>query len=135
MKMQLAHELKKETLLQCYKFALLNVDVPYLTEQLVRTQLAHDLCLRCNFNVAAPCPKTAARADVAISWIEDGTLIQCYNCTIPKCCHILSKRTAASADAARLFLFLSELMDIFVAGRDQSAADQPNNLAEGHPPL
>jgi hypothetical protein len=35
----------------------------------------------------------------------------------------------------RLFLFLSELMDLFVAGRDRSAADQPNNLAEGHPPL
>jgi hypothetical protein len=35
----------------------------------------------------------------------------------------------------RLFLFLSQLMDLFVAGRDQSAADQPNNLAEGHPPL
>jgi hypothetical protein len=34
-----------------------------------------------------------------------------------------------------LFLFLSELVDLFVAGRDQSAADQPNNLAEGHPPL
>ena len=33
------------------------------------------------------------------------------------------------------FLFLFELMDLFVAGRDQSAADQPNNLAEGHPPL
>jgi len=32
-------------------------------------------------------------------------------------------------------LFLFELMDLFVAGRDQSAADQPNNLAEGHPPL
>jgi len=27
------------------------------------------------------------------------------------------------------------IMDLFVAGRDQSAADQPNNLAEGHPPL
>jgi hypothetical protein len=35
----------------------------------------------------------------------------------------------------RLFFFLSELMDLFVAGRDQSAADQPNNLAECHPPL
>jgi hypothetical protein len=35
----------------------------------------------------------------------------------------------------RLFLFLPELMELFVAGRDQSAADQPNNLAEGHPPL
>ena len=35
----------------------------------------------------------------------------------------------------RLFLFLSELMDLFVSGRDQSAADQPNSLAEGHPPL
>ena len=35
----------------------------------------------------------------------------------------------------RLFLILSELMDLFVAGRDQSAADQPNNLAEGHPQL
>ena len=32
----------------------------------------------------------------------------------------------------RLFLFLSELMDLFVAGRDQSGADQPNYLAEGH---
>jgi hypothetical protein len=35
--------------------------------------------------------------------------------------------------------FLSQqnnrLMDLFVAGRDQSAADQPNNLAEGHPQL
>ena len=31
--------------------------------------------------------------------------------------------------------FLSELMDLFVTGRHQSAADQPNNLAEGHPPL
>jgi hypothetical protein len=35
----------------------------------------------------------------------------------------------------RLFLFLSELMDLFVAGRDQLAADQPNNLDEGHPLL
>ena len=26
-------------------------------------------------------------------------------------------------------------MELFVAGQDQSAADQPNNLAEGHPPL
>jgi hypothetical protein len=26
------------------------------------------------------------------------------------------------------FFFLSELMDLFVAGRDQSAANQPNNL-------
>ena len=26
-------------------------------------------------------------------------------------------------------------MDLFVAGRDQSAADQPNNLAEGHSPF
>ena len=31
--------------------------------------------------------------------------------------------------------FLSELMDLFVTGRVQSAANQPNNLAEGHPPL
>ena len=34
-----------------------------------------------------------------------------------------------------IFLLLSEFMDLFVAGQDQSAADQPNNLAEGHPPL
>ena len=32
-------------------------------------------------------------------------------------------------------LFLSELLDLFMAGRDQSAADQPNYLAEGHPQL
>jgi hypothetical protein len=35
----------------------------------------------------------------------------------------------------RLFLFLSELMDLFVAGQHQSEADQLNNLDEGHPPL
>jgi len=35
----------------------------------------------------------------------------------------------------RLFLFLSELMGYFMAGQDQSAADQPSNLAEGLPPL
>jgi len=35
----------------------------------------------------------------------------------------------------RLFLFLSKLTDLFVAGRDQSAADQPNNLALGQYPL
>ena len=39
----------------------------------------------------------------------------------------------------RVHDFLSQqntrLMDLFVAGRDQSAADQPNNLAEGQPPL
>ena len=34
-----------------------------------------------------------------------------------------------------LFLFLSELMDLFVAGQDQSATDQPNNLAEDPPIL
>jgi len=26
-------------------------------------------------------------------------------------------------------------MDLFVAGQDQSAADRPNNLAEGPPPI
>ena len=40
-----------------------------------------------------------------------------------------------SQQYTRLFLFLSQLMELFAAGRDQSAADQPNNLAEGHPPL
>jgi hypothetical protein len=41
-----------------------------------------------------------------------------------------------SQQNTRLFLFRSELlMNFFVAGRDQSAADQPNNLAEGHPTL
>ena len=40
-----------------------------------------------------------------------------------------------SQQNTRLFLILSELMDLFVAGRDQLAGDQPNNLAEGHPPL
>jgi len=36
---------------------------------------------------------------------------------------------------AKLFFFVSELMDLFLAGRDQPQADQPNDLAEGHPPL
>jgi hypothetical protein len=40
-----------------------------------------------------------------------------------------------SQQNTRLFLILSELINLFVAGRDQSAADQPKNLAEGHPPL
>jgi len=40
-----------------------------------------------------------------------------------------------SQENNRLFLFLSELMDLFVAGRDQLAANQPNYLTEGHPPL
>jgi hypothetical protein len=35
----------------------------------------------------------------------------------------------------RLFPFLSELIDLFVAGREESAAARPNNLAEGPPPL
>ena len=37
--------------------------------------------------------------------------------------------------AGRAHLLFFELRDLFVAGRDQSAADQPNYLAEGHPPL
>ena len=37
--------------------------------------------------------------------------------------------------AQKLFLFLSVLLDLFVDGRDRSAADQPNYLAEGHPRL
>jgi len=31
------------------------------------------------------------------------------------------------------FFFVSELMDLLLIGEDQSQADQPNNLAEGHP--
>jgi len=34
-----------------------------------------------------------------------------------------------------IHLWLADLMHLFVTGRDQSAADQPNNLAVGHPPL
>jgi len=32
-----------------------------------------------------------------------------------------------------LLLFVSELVDLLLTGKDQSQADQPNNLAEGHP--
>ena len=32
-----------------------------------------------------------------------------------------------------LFFFVSELMDLLLTGEDQSQADQPNKLAEGHP--
>ena len=32
-----------------------------------------------------------------------------------------------------LFFFVSELMDLLLTGEDQSQADQPNILAEGHP--
>ena len=31
------------------------------------------------------------------------------------------------------FFFVSELMDLLLTGEDQAQADQPNNLAEGHP--
>jgi len=47
----------------------------------------------------------------------------------------LSRTRLIFSSEQSLFLFLSELMDLFVAGRDQSAANQPNNLAEGRPPL
>jgi hypothetical protein len=40
-----------------------------------------------------------------------------------------------SRSEQKTFFFLSEVMDLFVAGREQSAANQPNNLAEGLPPL
>eukprot|EP00983_Pelagomonas_calceolata_P015217 483697-Pelagomonas_calceolata.AAC.1 len=33
----------------------------------------------------------------------------------------------------KLYLFISELVDIMLTGKDQSQADQPNNLAEGLP--
>jgi len=39
-----------------------------------------------------------------------------------------------SQQNARLFLLLFELVVILVAGRDQSAADQPNKLAEARSP-
>ena len=32
-----------------------------------------------------------------------------------------------------LFFFVSELLDLLLTGEGQSQADQPNNLAEGHP--
>jgi len=32
-----------------------------------------------------------------------------------------------------LIFFVSEFMDLLFTGEDQSQADQPNNLAEGHP--
>jgi len=40
-----------------------------------------------------------------------------------------------SQQNTKISFFISDLMDLFVAGRDQPAADQPNNLAEGHPQL
>jgi hypothetical protein len=47
----------------------------------------------------------------------------------------------AYSDLTLPYLWLAETSQqpisqtLFVAGRDQSAADQPNNLAEGLPPL
>ena len=63
-----------------------------------------------------------------------------FSAAHPICCNRSSTNNQPvhnflSQQNNRLFLFLSELMDLFVAGRDQSAADQPNSLAEGHPPL
>ena len=53
----------------------------------------------------------------------------------PYCCNRSTTNLFTISFLSRTidFFFLSELMDLFVAGRDQSAADQPNNLAEGHP--
>jgi len=34
---------------------------------------------------------------------------------------------------AHSFFFVTALMDLLSTGADQSQADQPNNLAEGHP--
>eukprot|EP00983_Pelagomonas_calceolata_P041792 1138208-Pelagomonas_calceolata.AAC.8 len=39
----------------------------------------------------------------------------------------------SSSPNNKLFSFVSELMDIMLAGEDQSQADQPNSLAEGPP--
>ena len=33
----------------------------------------------------------------------------------------------------RLFFLVSELINLLLTGENQSQADQPNNLAEGHP--
>jgi hypothetical protein len=33
----------------------------------------------------------------------------------------------------KLYYFVSELMDLFLTGENQSQADQPNSLAEGPP--
>ena len=48
---------------------------------------------------------------------------------------MVMKRNCTISATLDTSCFFSELMDLFVAGRDQSAADQPNYLAEGHPPL
>jgi len=55
-------------------------------------------------------------------WNVDCRLLYGFSCKI-------------QAANAKLFFFVSELMDLFLAGRDQPQADQPNDLAEGHPPL
>ena len=65
--------------------------------------------------------------------------------SFPFCLHFFEEFSAAQpfllqqVNNQLVHDFLSQqntrLMDLFVAGRDQSAADQPNNLAEGQPPL
>jgi len=47
--------------------------------------------------------------------------------------HRESSRQADLQYDNSLFFFVSELMDLLLTGEDQSQADQPNNLAEGHP--
>jgi len=72
--------------------------------------------------------KSVARTNRVISWFQQPN---------PFCPFLLQQTCSWFPFSAEqyTFSFLSELMDLFVAGREQSAANQPNNLAEGHPPL
>jgi len=71
----------------------------------------------------------------AAAWHEDGSCVYAAQPFLLQQVNNQLFHDFLSQQNNRLFLFLSELMDLFVAGRDQSAADQPNYLAEGHPPL
>ena len=50
-------------------------------------------------------------------------------CTVLSCIH----PTQVACVMHNGFFFVSELMDLLLTGEDQSQANQPNNLAEGHP--
>ena len=55
----------------------------------------------------------------------------------PFCCNRSTTNLFMISFLSRTLDFFSFFLSkwIYVAGRDQSAADQPNNLAEGHPSL
>jgi len=90
----------------------------------------------CSFIIPSP---SGLRAKETLYPFYSHLLLRTFQQPNPFCCNRSTTSQLVhnflSQQNNRLFLRLSELMDLIVAGRDQSAADQPNYLAEGHLPF